>query len=106
MKYWVIKALIAMALCEAMTLTVLAQDSDDQVTRYDAGYASQAAMKCPGVTLTVKTSIATEAARDFTSGTAMFDMLIRKTSLEAACKSALNLYDAKTGKVAKVLAHN
>ena len=104
LKYWVHQSLIAAALLAATSLAAAAQDDpNDEVAPYDSGYASKAALRCPGLAMTFQTSIATEAARDFTSGTAMFDMLTRKQSLEAACKSALNLYDSKTGKIAKIL---
>ncbi len=73
------------------------------LTPYDAGYASQAATGCPGLTLVAEPSAETKADPDFKRGQDMFKRYVETMKIEGACTAALKLYDARTGKVAKVL---
>lgn len=75
----------------------------DEITPYDAGYVSRAAELCPNVSLVVEFSAETKQAEPYKSGAAMFDANKQSQALESACKAALRLYNAKTGKVAKLL---
>jgi hypothetical protein len=80
----------------------LAQETSD-LQPYDAGYAVRAAELCPGLSIPVKFGPEMTSQAPFVRGAAMFDLMATKQSPEAACKAALNLYDAQTGKVAKLL---
>ena len=107
------RAISALAISCAAALFVLAahrpsdaadaQTSAPDLTPYDAGYASQAAASCPGVTLTAELSAETKADPDFKRGQDMFSRYVETMKPEGACKAALKLYDAETGKVRKVL---
>jgi hypothetical protein len=83
--------------------TTLAQASDE-LAPYDAGFAIRASEKCPGLTMLVPLGDEAKANEQFKRGVAMFDRYLELQTMEAACKAALNLYDSKTGKAAKVLA--
>lgn len=72
---------------------------------YDAGYASKAATTCPGLTLIPKIDDETKATDSFKRGVAMFETLQKSMQLDGACKSALKLFHAETGKTAKILAN-
>ena len=82
-------------------LPALAADGD--LTPYDAGYAYHASRTCPDVQLLVAISPEMQASAQFQSGVDMFAAYLKAPGPEWACKAALNLYDAKTGKVAKLL---
>lgn len=70
---------------------------------YDAGYATQASVSCPNVTLLIPIGPEAQQNSEFKRGVAMFDRYVSIQKLEGACKAALNLYDEKTGKAAKLL---
>jgi len=97
---------VATAVVAAVVFTfvfqALAQDQSD-LQPYDAGYAVRAAELCPGITIPVKFGPEMSVQAPFVRGAAMFDLMASKQGPEAACKAALNLYDAQTGKVAKLL---
>ena len=80
----------------------LAQASEE-LAPYDAGYAFKASLNCPGVTLLIPMGPEAQASPEFKRGVAMFDRYLELQKAEGACKAALNLYDSKTGKTAKVL---
>ncbi|MGH8335259.1 MAG: hypothetical protein ACRETL_00210 [Gammaproteobacteria bacterium] len=77
--------------------------SADDLTPYDAGYAFAASQNCPGVSLLVEIAGPTKSDEKFKSGQAMFDRYVAAMKIEGACQAALNLYNDKTGKTAKVL---
>lgn len=77
--------------------------ASDELAPYDAGYAFKASQSCPGVTLLVPIGAEAQGSPEFKRGAAMFDRYFELQKAEGACKAALNLYDSKTGKVAKVL---
>jgi hypothetical protein len=74
-----------------------------EVPPYDAGYAYQASVMCPNLTLVFPIGPEAQANADFKRGTAMFERYLSLQKIEGACKAALNLYDEKTGKSAKIL---
>jgi hypothetical protein len=73
------------------------------VTAYDLGYASQAAERCPGVTLSVPVTNEDRSNKAFVEGAAVVDDTAKKASIETACKFALRLDNSENGKVAKIL---
>ena len=97
-------ALTAFAVAVAAPITAFAAgEPASNITSYDAGYASEAASSCPSVTLVAELTAETKADPDFKRGQEMFKHYVETIQVEGACKAALKLYDAETGKVAKVL---
>ena len=74
-----------------------------ELSPYDAGYAFQASVACPNVTLLFPMGTDAQANPEFKRGAAMFDHYVTLQKIEGACKAALSLYDEKTGKAAKML---
>lgn len=72
-------------------------------TPYDLGYAWRASEACPNVELLVKPDAEKFANEDFKKGAAMFGHYLNMRKAEGACQAALNLYDSKTGKAARLL---
>jgi hypothetical protein len=72
-------------------------------TLYDLGYASRASETCSSVELLVKSDAVKTASEDFKKGAAMFGLYLDRLKVERACRAALNLYDSKKGKVARLL---
>jgi hypothetical protein len=72
-------------------------------TPYDLGYAWRASEACPNVQLLVKPDAVKLANEDFKKGAAMFGHYLDKLKAEGACRAALNLYDSKAGKAARLL---
>ena len=77
--------------------------SDIELTPYDAGYAFEASTTCPGLTMLATVAAEAKASDQFKRGQDMFNRYVELQKLEGACKAALNLYNDKTGKTAKVL---
>ncbi|MEQ1697723.1 MAG: hypothetical protein ABL901_17970 [Hyphomicrobiaceae bacterium] len=99
----VLAALVLFAHC-SRTIPALAEAAlvGDE-TPYDLGYASRASETCPNVELLVKPDAAKLANEDFKKGAAMFSHYLDKLKAEGACRAALNLYDSKAGKAARIL---
>ena len=74
-----------------------------ELSPYDAGYATAAAQECPGTLMVIKLDDSLKAQSDFKRGAGMFAHYKELQKLEGACKAAMNLYNSKTGKVAKLL---
>jgi hypothetical protein len=99
-------ALIVLVSCSSLAHAATAQAADDnaeQLQPYDAGYAYQASLACPNVKLVVPMGPQAQARAQFQRGVAMFERVRALQQLDSACRGALNLYDSKTGKAAKLL---
>jgi hypothetical protein len=105
-RFYVLAAAIAVTGAQASIAAdavKVAQNSKD-LQPYDAGYAFMAATTCPGLTLIPMIDEETKASDSFKRGVAMFETLQKSMQIEGACKAALNLFNAATGKAARLLA--
>lgn len=87
----------------AQTASLAQHAQGPQIGLYDLGYAYQASQKCAGVTLDVPVAAETHALDPFLSGARTFDENVQVRDLAWSCEAALKLFDARTGKAAKVL---
>ncbi|MGI9522948.1 MAG: hypothetical protein ACR2PG_15020 [Hyphomicrobiaceae bacterium] len=99
----ILQASLSSTLYLVMAFSLSAQGISSVVSRYDLGYAHKAAQDCPQLALLVDVDNDDLVSPDFVRGATIVTQQIKQIGLELICKFATNLYDAQSGKVAKLL---